>query len=62
MEVLIYVVGALVTFLAVWVNGEETGMADRFWISFGFAGVWPVIWMFFIPVVIAQLVGERDSS
>ena len=67
MEVLIYIAGALVTFAAVWPNttGETIGTAERAWLSFGFAGVWPMIWMLFIPVAIMGLIehlGKGRSS
>lgn len=58
MEVLIYIAGALVTFAVILliVDFENMGTAERIWMAFGFAGVWPIIWMLFIPVAIMGLI------
>ena len=58
MEVLIYIAGALVTFAVIWVvvDFENIGTFERVWLTFGLAGVWPIIWMLFIPAAVMGLI------
>lgn len=58
MEVPIYIAGALVTLAVGWVivDGENMGKLEKLWLLFGFAGVWPIIWMLFIPVAIMGVI------
>ncbi len=54
MEVLIYIAGALVTFAVILliVDRGDIGIVEHAGLAFGFAGVWPIIWMLCIPCAI----------
>ena len=58
MEVLIYIAGALVTFAVILlvVDRGDIGIVEHAGLAFGFAGVWPMIWMLFIPVAVMGLI------
>lgn len=64
MEVLIYIAGALVTFAVIWVvvDCKDMGTFERAWLIFGFAGVWPIIWMLFITAAVMGLIEYLTGS
>lgn len=60
MEVLIYIAGALVTFAVILliVDRGDISLVDHVGLAFGFAGVWPIIWLFLFVAAIIWLVGQ----
>ena len=63
MEVLIYAVLASVTFAAVYLaaGDDEINVPDRVAVAFGLAGVWPIVWVLFIPVI-CTLIATREPA